>query len=165
MPTKTNFPPVTAAKMPIWTHGCIPVHSKTREKPFGNSKAVFNASANDCALSNAASIFSTGDSRGRRCVFNLYFPPPNSAAIASRLTSISAITISATPITERAIAVSMPIAPAPKMNALDPGNGSQIPLPPLTDLLMAWSDTASGSTRAPCSNVTDSGRRWHIAAG
>lgn len=31
MPTKISFPAAAAAKIPIWTHGGIPVHSDTGE--------------------------------------------------------------------------------------------------------------------------------------
>src|SRR5689334_22098252 len=78
---------------------------------------------------------------------------------------MSAITMSVTPMTDKAAAVSMPTAPAPTTNALDPSKGTPAPDPAVWLRLIPCSDTASGSTRAPCSKVTFSGSLWHMSAG
>ena len=81
----------------------------------------------------------------------------------SRGESMSAIVMLETPWTARAAAVRIPTAPAPSTKAEVPARDPAGEV--RKERFMAWRDTASGSTRAPCSKVTLSGSTWHIEAG
>ena len=141
------------------------MHSKTRSNPSGTPAILHTSPASSEASPSVFSALAAARFRGKRCVVKLYRPLQSPAAILSLTTSISAITIRVTPDTERAAAVSIPTAPAPRTNALDPVRGEPPPDPPCWLRLIACNDTARGSTSAPCSNVTFSGSLWHMSAG